>query len=128
MADSEFLQRFKEQEKNGKHSGEKLRNILKAETAISEILNLAHSTLLKESLSVTNSKDVNTKENYDTGASLHFLGSSALTSLGVGLRYNNRRPQWHSGCSLRHHSSQNLWKMKSFLLFVFLLKSLKDWL
>lgn len=57
---------------NRKHSGEKLRNILKAETATSEILNLAHSTLLKESLPATSSKDMNTKENGATGARLLF--------------------------------------------------------
>lgn len=74
MADSEFLPRFKWQEMNRKHSGEKLRNILKAESATSEILILAHSTLLKESLSATHSKDMNTKENCVTGARVVFWG------------------------------------------------------
>ena len=59
---------------NRKHSGEKLRNILKAETATSEILNLAHSALLKESLPATNSKVMNTKENDVPGTRLVFWG------------------------------------------------------
>ena len=48
---------------NREHSGETLRNILKVETATSEILSVARSTLVKESLHAANSKDMKTTGN-----------------------------------------------------------------
>lgn len=54
---SEFLLRLNWREVNREHSVERVRNILKVETATLEILNLAHSALLKESLPATNSKE-----------------------------------------------------------------------
>lgn len=75
---------------NREHSGEKARNILKVETATLEILNLAHSTLLKESLPATNSKDMNTKENFVKGSQASLLGSAALAFMDVGLQPQSR--------------------------------------
>lgn len=69
----------------GSTLGEKPRNLLKGETAHSEILNGAHSTLIKESLHAANSNDRKTTGNSVTGSHASLPGSDALPFRNVGL-------------------------------------------
>ena len=69
----------------GSTLGEKPRNILKVETANSEILNVAHSTLIKEFLHASNSNERKTTGNSVTGSHASLPGSDALPFRNVGL-------------------------------------------
>lgn len=92
---------------NKKHSWEKPRNILKVETATSEILNLAHSTFLKESLHATNSHDIKTTENCIRGSQVSFLSSEASPFRDVGLHApveastEQTNSRWGPTCTLK---------------------------
>jgi hypothetical protein len=93
VAESKFLLRLKQRVSEQEDSGNKPRNILKVETATLEILNLAHLTLLKESLPATNSRYMNTIENCVKGSQASFLGSEALTFMDVVLHVYCRLAQ-----------------------------------
>lgn len=122
VAESEFCRDSNIKRWTGSTRGEKLRNILKAETATSEILNLAHSTLLKES-SLLQTAQMWIPKSMAHWSQACFLGSTALTSVEVGLWTSLQDSTCQIMCSPWHHTLWNLGKVKPFLLFI--LKSLK---
>lgn len=70
---------------NREYSGETQRNILKVETATSEILRVAHSTVVWESLHAANSNDMKSTGNYVGASQASLLGCRALPFRNVGL-------------------------------------------